>query len=76
MIKPSWIDYDALEDEVVIELDPGMAFGTGYHPTTKMCLEALEVLVHPGMQLVDLGTGSGDPSHRGRQAGCGVRSRP
>ena len=59
VIKPSWIDYDALKDEVVIELDPGMAFGTGYHPTTKMCLEALEGLVHPGTELVDLGTGSG-----------------
>ena len=59
VIKPSWIDYRAEQDEVVIELDPGMAFGTGYHPTTRMCLEALEELVQPGMDVLDLGTGSG-----------------
>ena len=59
VIKPSWIDYRAQQDEVVIELDPGMAFGTGYHPTTRMCLEALEGLVQTGMDVLDLGTGSG-----------------
>ena len=59
VIKPSWINYHAEQDEVVIELDPGMAFGTGYHPTTRMCLEALEGLVQPGMGVLDLGTGSG-----------------
>ena len=59
VIKPSWIAYEARQDDVVIELDPGMAFGTGYHPTTKMCLEALEWLVQPGIDVLDLGTGSG-----------------
>ena len=59
VIKPSWISYEPAPDEVVIELDPGMAFGTGYHPTTKMVLEALEDEVRPGMHLVDLGAGSG-----------------
>ncbi len=59
VIKPSWISYDPSQGEVVIELDPGMAFGTGYHPTTKMVLEALEEEVKPGMRLLDLGTGSG-----------------
>lgn len=59
VIKPSWISYDPTEGEVVIELDPGMAFGTGYHPTTKMVLEALEEEVRPEMRLLDLGTGSG-----------------
>ncbi len=59
VIKPSWISYGPAEGEVVIELDPGMAFGTGYHPTTKMVLEALEEEVRPGMRLLDLGTGSG-----------------
>ena len=58
VIKPSWISYEPSEGEVVIELDPGMAFGTGYHPTTKMVLEALEDVVKPGMRLLDLGTGS------------------
>jgi len=59
VVKPSWIDYEAGRDEVVIGLDPGMAFGTGYHPTTRMCLEAFEGLVRPGMEVLDLGTGSG-----------------
>ncbi|MCH8106939.1 MAG: 50S ribosomal protein L11 methyltransferase [Chloroflexi bacterium] len=59
VIKPSWIDYEASPDDLLIELDPGMAFGTGYHPTTYGCLEALEQEVRPGMTVLDLGTGSG-----------------
>jgi ribosomal protein L11 methyltransferase len=61
IIKPSWVDLDPQESEgrIVVELDPGIAFGTGYHPTTHTCMEALEALVHPGMRILDLGTGSG-----------------
>lgn len=59
VIKPTWIPYEPTGDDVVIELDPGMAFGTGYHPTTYTCLEALEDLAQPGMRVLDLGTGSG-----------------
>ena len=59
VIKPSWIEHEPTADQVVIELDPGMAFGTGYHPTTHCCLEAMERLVAPGMAVLDLGTGSG-----------------
>jgi len=59
VIKPSWIDYQPEAEDVVIELDPGLAFGTGYHPTTHTCLEALEHLIRPGMNVLDLGTGSG-----------------
>jgi len=59
VIKPSWIDYEPQPGEAIIELDPGMAFGTGYHPTTRMCLEALEDLVQPGANVLDMGTGSG-----------------
>lgn len=59
VIKPSWIDYTAAPEDVVIELDPGMAFGTGYHPTTYTCLEAIERLRRPGMSVLDVGTGSG-----------------
>ena len=59
VIKPTWIDYVRSGEEIVVELDPGMAFGTGYHPTTHTCLEALEDLVTPGMTVLDLGTGSG-----------------
>ena len=61
IIKPSWVDLDQkdISDRVVIELDPGIAFGTGYHPSTYTCMEALEELVEPGMAILDLGTGSG-----------------
>ncbi len=59
VIQPSWLDYTQGPQDVVITLDPGMAFGTGLHPTTQMCLVALEDLVRPGMEVVDLGTGSG-----------------
>ena len=59
LVKPSWIEHTASSEQVVIELDPGMAFGTGYHPTTYGCMEALERLVKPGMAVLDLGSGSG-----------------
>lgn len=59
VIKPSWRDYAPRPGEVVLELDPGMAFGTGLHPTTRMCLELLEQRVQPGMRVLDVGTGSG-----------------
>lgn len=59
VIKPSWIPYIAAAEDVVIDIDPGMAFGTGYHPTTYTCLEALEQLLKTGMEVLDLGTGSG-----------------
>lgn len=61
IIKPSWVDLEPGESEgrTVIELDPGIAFGTGYHPTTYTCMEALEELVCPGMKVLDLGSGSG-----------------
>ncbi len=59
VIKPSWRDYVPAPDEIVLELDPGMAFGTGLHPTTRMCLELLEQRVQPGMRVLDVGTGSG-----------------
>jgi ribosomal protein L11 methyltransferase len=59
VIKPSWRQLDPPPDAILIELDPGMAFGTGLHPTTQMCLMALEEEVRPGAQVLDLGTGSG-----------------
>lgn len=59
VIKPTWIDYQVSENEVVVEIDPGIAFGTGYHPTTYNCLEALEELMPEGASILDLGTGSG-----------------
>ena len=59
VVKPSWIEYEAKPKDVVIDLDPGLAFGTGYHPTTYSCLEALEEIVKPGHSVLDVGTGSG-----------------
>lgn len=59
-IVPTWEDYTPVStDELIIELDPGMAFGTGTHPTTVMCLQALEKVVKEGHSVVDVGTGSG-----------------
>lgn len=59
VIRPSWRTYLPGDHEVVLELDPGMAFGTGLHPTTRMCLEQLEQRVCAGMHVLDVGTGSG-----------------
>lgn len=59
-IVPTWEEYDRVKsDELIIELDPGMAFGTGTHATTVMCLQALEKYVKAGDTVVDVGTGSG-----------------
>lgn len=59
VLKPSWEDFQAQPDDILIELDPGMAFGTGLHPSTRLCIVALENLVRPGDALLDVGTGSG-----------------
>jgi len=61
VIKPTWLelDFTASPDDIVIEIDPGIAFGTGYHPTTDTCLQAMEQHIAPGMTVLDLGTGSG-----------------
>jgi ribosomal protein L11 methyltransferase len=59
VVKPSWQEYPAEAGDVVIELDPGMAFGTGTHYTTAMGLEMLEQAVRPGDLVFDIGTGSG-----------------
>ncbi len=59
-IKPTWEDYTPeLESEKIIELDPGMAFGTGTHPTTALCLRTLEQVIKGGEEIIDVGTGSG-----------------
>jgi ribosomal protein L11 methyltransferase len=58
VVCPTWIDYAPRAEEVVIRLDPGMAFGTGQHTTTRLCLEALESRLRP-VRVLDLGTGSG-----------------
>jgi ribosomal protein L11 methyltransferase len=59
-IHPSWLEPTGSEAvDTVISVDPGMAFGTGLHPSTQMCLQQLEDLVLPGMRVLDVGTGSG-----------------
>lgn len=59
VIVPAWESYDPASAEVVIRLEPGMAFGTGLHPTTRLCLEAIEQRLSPGQAVLDVGTGSG-----------------
>ena len=59
VICPRWRTFDARPDDVVLLLDPGMAFGTGLHPTTQLCLEATDELTLEGRSVLDLGCGSG-----------------
>lgn len=65
VIKPSWESYTAADGDIILELDPGMAFGTGTHATTRLCLELLEKLVfnetalQPNGKVLDVGCGSG-----------------
>jgi len=59
VVKPSWREHTPQPGDVILELDPGLAFGTGLHPTTQMCLRAIETHLPPDARVVDLGTGSG-----------------
>ncbi len=59
IIVPTWIEHQPLPGQLAIRLDPGQAFGTGHHETTRLCLLALEDLVAPGIAVLDVGTGSG-----------------
>lgn len=59
VIKPTWRDYDNTKNYKVIHLDPGMAFGTGGHATTTLCLSLIGEMVKPGDKVLDLGCGSG-----------------
>jgi len=59
VVKPTWRSYSAQPGELVLEIDPGMAFGTGTHPTTSLCVRLIEANLKPGDSLLDIGTGSG-----------------
>jgi ribosomal protein L11 methyltransferase len=59
VIKPSWREYVPSNDDIVIEIDPGLAFGSGLHPTTQLCLKIFESMSLEGQSLFDVGTGSG-----------------
>lgn len=66
-IQPSWVENGYVTEggdyvrpgDIVLTLDPGMAFGTGLHPTTQLCLQAAEMVIRPGHRVLDVGTGSG-----------------
>lgn len=59
VVKPSWENYDNKDDEIIIEMDPGMAFGTGTHETTKMCATLLNKYIKSGDGVIDVGCGTG-----------------
>ena len=59
VVKPTWCEYKADPGDIVLELDPGMAFGTGTHPTTALCIGLIEDYLHLGDSFLDIGTGSG-----------------
>jgi ribosomal protein L11 methyltransferase len=59
VIVPTWIEHEAAPGQVIVSLDPGQAFGTGHHETTRLCLLALDQAVKPGTDMLDVGTGSG-----------------
>ncbi len=59
IIVPTWIEHEPAPGQLAIRLDPGQAFGTGHHETTRLCLTALEKYITPGMTVLDVGTGSG-----------------
>ena len=72
-IVPSWEQYQPVQSgELVSRLDPGQAFGTGTHPTTKLCLQALETVINGGEHLIDVGTGSGVLSIAAKAMGVGA----
>jgi len=59
VVKPTWRRYIREHDEIVLEIDPGMAFGTGTHPTTRMCIALIEKYLKKNHTFLDIGTGSG-----------------
>ena len=71
VIKPSWEDYPVQDGELIIELDPGMAFGTGTHETTRLCSQLLEKYVSPGDTMIDVGCGTGILSIAAAKLGAG-----
>lgn len=59
VVKPGWEEYEPEEGDLVIEMDPGMAFGSGLHETTSMCIKALEKYTREGAKVLDVGSGTG-----------------
>ena len=71
VVKPTWEEYDAKADQMVLEIDPGMAFGTGTHETTSLCMKMLEKYLKPEMNVMDVGCGSGILAISAALLGCG-----
>ena len=59
VVKPTWCEYEPNEEDIVIEIDPGMAFGTGTHETTMLCIRMIEKYMSDGYKVLDVGSGSG-----------------
>jgi len=72
VVVPGWEEYSPKEGEIIVELDPGMAFGTGSHPTTMMCIKAIEKYMIPGWRVADIGTGSGIIAISAAKLGAGA----
>ena len=72
VIKPSWEDYCPKEGDIVVAIDPGMAFGTGTHESTAMCIELLEKYTFKGSRVIDVGCGSGILSVVAAKLGAGI----
>jgi len=70
VVTPPWETPDLGPGDIPVVIDPGMAFGTGSHPTTQLCLVALEDFVRPGMRVADIGTGSGILAIAARKLGA------
>lgn len=71
VIKPSWEEYTPSDEELIVDLDPGMAFGTGSHETTRMCIQMMEKYIKDGDNLADIGSGSGVLAMVGALLGAG-----
>jgi len=72
VVKPTWREYTPKNDEIIIEIDPGMAFGTGAHPTTSLCVNMIEKYIRQGDSVLDVGTGSGILMVASAKLGAGV----
>jgi ribosomal protein L11 methyltransferase len=72
VIRPTWRDYEPRTGDVVLDLDPGMAFGTGQHETTRMALVAVEQYIRPGAVVLDVGCGSGILALAAARLGAGA----
>lgn len=72
VVKPTWREYPAGPQEIILEIDPGMAFGTGTHATTALCIRMIQTLLKPGDAFLDVGIGSGILMIAAAKLGAGI----